>query len=102
MDKFSLDLSLVARLGGHSASRIHREKERFPGMTITICKIQWLLPFKPLEQVITPRGPFMVSLKSAMKDEPNIELRCCSTCSKTLVFSVKITRSYSEKHCFTE
>merc|ERR1712022_21527 len=35
MDKFSLDLSLVARLGGHSQPRTHRGKERFPGMTIT-------------------------------------------------------------------
>ena len=35
MDKFNLDLSLVARLGGHSASRTHRGKERFPGMTVT-------------------------------------------------------------------
>ena len=34
MDKFNLDLSLVARLGGHSAPRTHRGKERFPGMMI--------------------------------------------------------------------
>merc|ERR1719327_1213776 len=33
MDAFNLDLSLVARLGGHSAPRTHRGKERFPGMT---------------------------------------------------------------------
>ena len=57
---------------------------------------------EPLEQVITPLGPISVSLKSAMKDEPNIELRCCSTCSKTLVFPIKNARSYPEKHCFTE
>ena len=35
MDKFNLDLSLVGRLGGHSAPRAHRGKERFPNMTIT-------------------------------------------------------------------
>merc|ERR1712054_582454 len=40
MDKFALDLSLVARLGGHSAPRTHRGKERFPGMTITYALIQ--------------------------------------------------------------
>mmetsp|Transcript_44022 Transcript_44022/g.108446 ORF Transcript_44022/g.108446 Transcript_44022/m.108446 type:complete len:965 (-) Transcript_44022:216-3110(-) len=40
MDKFNLDLSLVARLGGHSAERTHRGKERFPGMTITYALIQ--------------------------------------------------------------
>merc|ERR1719453_1121147 len=40
MDKFSLDLSLVARLGGHSEPRTHRGKERFPGMTITYALIQ--------------------------------------------------------------
>jgi len=34
-DKFNLDLSKVARLGGHSHPRTHRGKERFPGMTIT-------------------------------------------------------------------
>merc|ERR1712137_620357 len=40
MEKFALDLSLVARLGGHSAPRTHRGKERFPGMTITYALIQ--------------------------------------------------------------
>merc|ERR1711912_147974 len=42
MDKFDLDLSLVARLGGHSMPRTHRGKERFPGMTITYALIQSL------------------------------------------------------------
>merc|ERR1712066_600549 len=42
MDAFNLDLSLVARLGGHSAPRTHRGKERFPGMTITYALIQML------------------------------------------------------------
>jgi len=40
MDKFDLDLSLLARLGGHSQPRTHRGKERFPGMTITYALIQ--------------------------------------------------------------
>merc|ERR1719329_1357111 len=40
MDKFDLDLSLLARLGGHSKERTHRGKERFPGMTITYALIQ--------------------------------------------------------------
>ena len=40
MDKFNFDLSLVARPGGHSVPRIHRGKERFPGMTITYALIQ--------------------------------------------------------------
>merc|ERR1711937_703548 len=35
VEKFDLDLSLLARLGGHSMPRTHRGKERFPGMTIT-------------------------------------------------------------------
>jgi len=35
IDKFGIDLSLVSQLGGHSAKRTHRGKERFPGMTIT-------------------------------------------------------------------
>merc|ERR1712217_511673 len=42
VDRFDLDLSLVARLGGHSAPRTHRGKERFPGMTITYALIQML------------------------------------------------------------
>ena len=33
-------MSLLARLGGHSAPRTHRGKERFPGMTITYALIQ--------------------------------------------------------------
>merc|ERR1711966_518997 len=40
MDKFDLDLSLLARLGGHSMPRTHRGKERFPGMTITYALMQ--------------------------------------------------------------
>merc|ERR1712178_288249 len=40
VDKFELDLSLIARLGGHSAPRTHRGAERFPGMTITYALIQ--------------------------------------------------------------
>merc|ERR1712107_281625 len=42
VDEFDLDLSLLARLGGHSAPRTHRGKERFPGMTITYALIQML------------------------------------------------------------
>merc|ERR1719502_246355 len=41
-EKFDLDLSLLARLGGHSQPRTHRGKERFPGMTITYALIQML------------------------------------------------------------
>ena len=40
--KFDFDLSLVARLGDHSQPRMHRGKERFPGMTITYALIQML------------------------------------------------------------
>merc|ERR1711988_1427237 len=40
VDKFELDLSLLARLGGHSMPRTHRGKERFPGMTITYALMQ--------------------------------------------------------------
>merc|ERR1712196_257793 len=42
IEKFELDLSLLARLGGHSQPRTHRGKERFPGMTITYALIQML------------------------------------------------------------
>ncbi|KAK9766609.1 Osmotic growth protein [Basidiobolus ranarum] len=40
--RFNLDLSLVARLGGHSFPRTHRGKERFPGMTITYALMEKL------------------------------------------------------------
>jgi len=40
IEKFELDLSLLARLGGHSKPRTHRGKERFPGMTITYALMQ--------------------------------------------------------------
>merc|ERR1711953_210624 len=40
VDHFDLDLSLLARLGGHSQPRTHRGAERFPGMTITYALIQ--------------------------------------------------------------
>merc|ERR1712166_915253 len=40
VEAFDLDLSLLARLGGHSQPRTHRGKERFPGMTITYALIQ--------------------------------------------------------------
>merc|ERR1719284_420077 len=50
MDVFNLDLSLVARLGGHSQPRTHRGKERFPGMTITYALIQMV-------EKIAERGP---------------------------------------------
>merc|ERR1712176_1057039 len=42
IEKFDLDLSLLARLGGHSQPRTHRGAERFPGMTITYALIQML------------------------------------------------------------
>ena len=42
VDKFNPDLSLVARLGGHSQPRTHRGAERFPGRTITYALIQML------------------------------------------------------------
>lgn len=42
MDTFNLDLSLVARLGGHSRPRTHRGKDRFPGMTITYALLQMI------------------------------------------------------------
>mmetsp|Transcript_39680 Transcript_39680/g.86627 ORF Transcript_39680/g.86627 Transcript_39680/m.86627 type:complete len:507 (+) Transcript_39680:11-1531(+) len=39
---FDLDLSLLARLGGHSQPRTHRGGEKFPGMTITYALIEKL------------------------------------------------------------
>ncbi|KAL0956211.1 hypothetical protein HGRIS_002368 [Hohenbuehelia grisea] len=41
-DKFQLDLSKVARLGGHSHPRTHRGNAQFPGMVITYAQMERL------------------------------------------------------------
>ncbi|KAH9832269.1 fumarate reductase [Rhodofomes roseus] len=41
-DKFGLDLSKVARLGGHSQPRTHRGNAQFPGMVITYAEMERL------------------------------------------------------------
>ena len=41
-DRFGLDLSKVARLGGHSFPRTHRGGAQFPGMTITYAQMEKL------------------------------------------------------------
>ncbi|KAI9066583.1 Flavocytochrome c [Trametes sanguinea] len=41
-DKFQLDLSKVARLGGHSQPRTHRGNAQFPGMVITYAQMERL------------------------------------------------------------
>ncbi|KAM6502184.1 fumarate reductase [Amanita muscaria] len=41
-DKFGLDLSKVARLGGHSHPRTHRGDAQFPGMVITYAQMERL------------------------------------------------------------
>jgi len=41
-NKFALDLSKVARLGGHSQPRTHRGDAQFPGMVITYAQMERL------------------------------------------------------------
>jgi len=41
-DKFGLDLSKVARLGGHSQPRTHRGDAQFPGMVMTYAQMERL------------------------------------------------------------
>ncbi|THH14807.1 hypothetical protein EW146_g5586 [Bondarzewia mesenterica] len=41
-DKFNLDLSKVARLGGHSLPRTHRGNAQFPGMVMTYAQMERL------------------------------------------------------------
>lgn len=41
-EKFALDLSKVARLGGHSQPRTHRGGAQFPGMVITYAQLERL------------------------------------------------------------
>ena len=56
-----------------------------PVLKLQMGKILWTSG-EPLEQVMTLRGPFMVNRKLAMKDEPHIELRCCSRWAKITIF----------------
>ena len=59
---------------------------------------------EPLVQVISPRGPFEVTRKLAMRDEPDIKFRCsrnvqCSRASPDRTSS-NTQRSYSNTHTF--
>jgi len=86
MDKFNLDLSLVARLGGHSMERTHRGKERFPGMTITYALIQMV------EKISEHSGGQVARIVTKARAEQLI-------CQKNVVIGVKYTKggqSYSE------
>ena len=62
MDKFNLDLSLVARLGGHFSSQVHRGKERFPGMAITYALIQMV------EKIAEKSDKVKIITKERVKD----------------------------------
>lgn len=69
VEKFNLDLSLVARLGGHSQPRTHRGKERFPGMTITYALIQMLEKAWPTSVCTDAMGqtqPFEISVSHSV------------------------------------
>ena len=44
---------------------------------------------EPLMHVITLRGPFMVNSKLAIRDEPNIRLRCSRNVKHSLVLPMK-------------
>ena len=90
-----------------------------PILKLLMDKNPMVTPGEPLEQVITPRGPFMVSLNLTMRDEPNIGLRSCMDCSKIpwipdkkcevlsretlfhLIGPLMNERSYSVKQCFS-
>ena len=68
MDKFNLDLSLVARLGGHSQPRTHRGKERFPGMTITYALIQMvekIAEMSDIARIVTKARVFQLLTNSS-------------------------------------
>ncbi|KAJ1553738.1 hypothetical protein HK096_006640, partial [Nowakowskiella sp. JEL0078] len=56
-DKFGVDMSLVARLGGHSQPRTHRGKEKFPGMTMTYALME---KFEELAQIYPERAEIVV------------------------------------------
>ncbi|POW02007.1 hypothetical protein PSTT_12109 [Puccinia striiformis] len=58
-DKFSLDLSKVSRLGGHSFERTHRGGAQFPGMTMSVNS-----PFPKIFLEATISNAFPASLNS--------------------------------------
>jgi len=61
MDNFDLDLSLVSRLGGHSAPRTHRGAEKFPGMTITYALME------KIEEIADESDRAKIFMKSDVK-----------------------------------
>merc|ERR1719386_474130 len=68
VEKFNLDLSLVARLGGHSQPRTHRGKERFPGMTITYALIQMverIAEMSDIARIVTKARVFQLLTNSS-------------------------------------
>ena len=100
--RFDIDGQIILLLGRSGERRIEPSGSWFPlkfpsfsGKSGLICRTEnalfsnfsqtsnghdpVLTSFEPLEQVITPRGPFVVNIKIwAVKDEPNMALRCCS------------------------
>lgn len=67
-DKFGLDLSKVARLGGHSQPRTHRGSAQFPGMVMTYAQMERLedLAVSNPERVTIKKKARVVKL---LKDE---------------------------------
>merc|ERR1712217_691767 len=95
MDQFDLDLSLIARLGGHSMPRTHRGKERFPGMTITYALIQSLEKIAEMSdkaRIVTKAKVFelitnnsmVVGCKYEKSGEVLKEFGCVILCSRFL------------------
>ena len=55
----------------------------------------WRLLGEPLKHVITLRGPFMVSTKLAIRDDPNIRLRCSRNVKHSLVLPMEKKRGFT-------
>merc|ERR1711977_127966 len=53
MERFELDLSKLALMGGHSFPRTHRGKEKFPGFTITYTLMEALEEIGEKARIIT-------------------------------------------------
>ena len=55
-------------------------------LKLEIGKIQGVASGEPLKHLITPCGKFLVSRKFAIRDEPNVWLRCSSNVKRHLFY----------------
>jgi len=68
MERFNLDLSKLALMGGHSFPRTHRGKEKFPGFTITYTLMEALEEIEERTKGETARIVTKANARELLKD----------------------------------